>query len=120
METKFKVGQKVMTKGTIIGFDKSEPIVNWDSDNNCIQPYVEPFKEREMLVWDDREAEAKERTVVSNINGKWQIKAGDGFGVGGNYLFAKEIEPNPEETKETSIDLLIRAVEMAGYNVTKK
>lgn len=119
METKFKVGQKVMTKGTIIGFDKSEPIVNWDSDNNCIQPYVEPFKEREMLVWDDREENATKRTVVGNINGKWQSKASDGNGVSNNWKFAKEIE-QPEETKEPSIDLLIRAVEMAGYNVTKK
>lgn len=138
METKFKVGQKVMILGTVesinenytysikvktergsnISFTEDGKLYILDKEPS-LQPYVEPFREREMLVWDDHEKNAIKRPVIGNFNGMWQsIRDVDGVGVA-NWENAKEIE-QPEETKETSIDLLIRAVEMAGYNVTKK
>lgn len=139
METKFKVGQKIMILGAVesinendtysvkvkteggknISFTEDGKLYTTDQEPS-IQPYVEPFREREMMVWNDYEGNAIKRTVVSNFNGKFQTISTFGDGGVYNWKNAKEIEPKPEETKKTSIDLLIRAVEMAGYNVTKK
>lgn len=111
METNFKVGQRVMILGTVesinendtysvkvkteggknISFTEDGKLYTADQEPS-LQPYVEPFRKREMLVWNNDEKEAIIRTVVSNFNGKWQaISSIDGIGIV-NWKNAKESE----------------------------
>jgi hypothetical protein len=106
-KTEFKVGQRVMMVGTVELLDKNGNIesIDWGNGIGVIQPYTEPFREREMMVSDDKTVWCK-KTVISNINGQWQSKAVNSFGVARNYKYAKEIEEPKTEEKYTVEEII--------------